>query len=104
MMQCPECGSYLSSFLKYGFAHPIVGYKCSCGWSSIGKVIIDNKTYNYNFSTTNTSFNNEEKQEYKEEILSEIMMRVNDWCSNGRGIDNVIISDMCDDIRFDKNI
>ena len=48
--------------------------------------------------------NDKEKQEYKEEILAEIMIRVDDWCRYGRGIDNVIIRDMCDEIRYDNNI
>lgn len=45
-----------------------------------------------------------EKQEYKEEILSEVMIRVNEWCRYGRGINDVIIKDMCDEIRSDDNI
>lgn len=48
--------------------------------------------------------NDEERQEYKEEILAELMIRVNNWCRYGRGIDENIIQDMCDDIRTDRNI
>ena len=48
--------------------------------------------------------NDKEKQEYKEEILAEIMILVNDWCRYGRSIDNVIIRDMCDEIRHNNNI
>ena len=45
-----------------------------------------------------------EKYEYKIEILSELIMRVDDWCRYGRGIDDVIIKDMCDEIRDNDNI
>ena len=48
--------------------------------------------------------NNKERQEYKEEILSEVIIRVDEWCRYGRYIDNVIIRDMCDQIRDDNNI
>ena len=44
------------------------------------------------------------RQEYKEEILSEVMICVNEWCRYGCCIDNVIIRDMCDQIRDDDNI
>lgn len=48
--------------------------------------------------------NYEEREEYKEEILDELLYRVNNWCRYGRGIDENIIQDMCDEIRTDKNI
>ena len=42
-----------------------------------------------------------EKQEYKEEILSEIIYRANDV---SYPIDQNILEDICDEIRNDKNI
>lgn len=44
-----------------------------------------------------------EKQEYKEQILSEVMYRANSLWS-GYPIDQSILYDICDEIKFDRNI
>ena len=55
MMKCPKCGSYSDVFLKCYFGNPIVEYKCRCGWSSLGQILVENKTRTYNPSVTNVT-------------------------------------------------
>lgn len=50
------------------------------------------------------SMNDKERQEYKKEVLTEVMIRVDEWCRYGRGINDLIIRDICDVVKDDKNI